>query len=119
MTKSIKFIDSTSIKVFHNLNIHDIKRYQFLLASGKGLWGISGLMVYLVVNHKSSFGAITIKYSKMHDTKPQSATVVNSMDQHWTDERDISKALASDLLERGVKQDLCWLVLEKYLCDTC
>jgi IS5 family transposase len=61
-----------------------------------------GFKLDLIVNHKGGIVAAKITAANMHDTQPVSGMVVNAMDRLYADKGYISKALASDLLEKGV-----------------
>lgn len=99
----IEFIDSTSIKVCHNLRIPRHKTLSGLARRGKGTMGwFYGFKLHLIVNHQGGIVAAKITPANIHDTKPVKEMVVNSMDKLYADKGYIGKALASDLLERGV-----------------
>ena len=99
----IEFIDSTSIKVCHNLRIPRHKTLSGLASRGKGTMGwFYGFKLHLIVNHQGGIVAAKITPANIHDTKPVKEMVVNSMDKLYADKGYISKALASELLERGV-----------------
>ncbi|WP_299011953.1 IS982 family transposase, partial [uncultured Shewanella sp.] len=99
----IEFIDSTSIKVCHNLRIPRHKTLSGLASRGKGTMGwFYGFKLHLIVNHQGGIVAAKITPANVHDTKPVKEMVVNSMDKLYADKGYISKALASELLERGV-----------------
>lgn len=61
-----------------------------------------GFKLHLIVNHKGGIVAAKITPANTHDTQPVSEMVVSSMDKLYADKGYISKALASDLLEKGV-----------------
>jgi hypothetical protein len=99
----IEFVDSTSVKVCHNLRIPRHKTLSGLARRGKGTMGwFYGFKLHLIVNHKGGIVAAKITAANMHDTQPVSGMVVNAMDRLYADKGYISKALASDLLEKGV-----------------
>ena len=99
----IEFVDSTSIKVCHNLRIPRHKTLSGLASRGKGTMGwFYGFKLHLIVNHQGGIVAAKITPANVHDTKPVKEMVVDSMDKLYADKGYISKALASDLLERGV-----------------
>ncbi|ABE55736.1 transposase, IS4 family [Shewanella denitrificans OS217] len=99
----IEFVDSTSVKVCHNLRIPRHKTLSGLARRGKGTMGwFYGFKLHLIVNHKGGIVAAKITPANTHDTKPVSGMVVNAMDKLYADKGYISKALASELLEQGV-----------------
>ncbi len=99
----IEFIDSTSIKVCHNLRIPRHKTLSGLASRGKGTIGwFYGFKLHLIVNHQGGIVAAKITPANVHDTKPVKGMVTNSMDKLYADKGYISKALTSDLLEQGV-----------------
>ena len=99
----IEFVDSTSIKVCHNLRIPRHKTLAGLASRGKGTMGwFYGFKLHLIVNHRGGIVAAKITPANVHDTKPVKGMVVESMDKLYADKGYIGKALAGDLLERGV-----------------
>lgn len=58
--------------------------------------------VSLSLNHDHYIIAAKITPANVHDTKPVKDMVVESMDKLYADKGYIGKALAGDLLERGV-----------------
>jgi len=99
----IEFVDSTSIKVCHNLRIQRHKTLAGLASRGKGSMGwFYGFKLHLIVNHQGGIVAAKITPAHVHDTKPVTDMVFSPMDKLYADKGYISKALSSDLLEKGV-----------------
>ena len=65
----IEFIDSTSIKVCHNLRIPRQKTFDGITKRGKGTMGyFFGFKLYLIVNHLGEILAAKITAANVHDT---------------------------------------------------
>ncbi len=65
----IEFIDSTSIKVCHNLRIPRQKTFDGITKRGKGTMGyFFGFKLYLIVNHLGEIVAAKITAANVHDT---------------------------------------------------
>lgn len=99
----IEFVDSTSIKVCHNLRIQRHKTLSGLACRGKGTMGwFYGFKLHLIVNHQGGIVAAKITPANVHDTKPVADMVFSPMDKLYADKGSIGKALSSDLLEKGI-----------------
>ncbi len=99
----IEFVDSTSIKVCHNLRIPRHKTMSGIAESGKGTMGwFYGFKLHHIVNHKGEIVAAKITPANVHDTKPIAGMAVDSMDKLYGDKGYLSKAFASDLLDKGI-----------------
>ena len=95
---SLEFIDSTSIKVCHNLRIPRYKTFEGIAKLGKGTMGwFFGFKLHLIVNHLGEIVA-----AKVHDTQPVESMAFDLPDKLYADKGYISKALESNLLEKGV-----------------
>lgn len=100
---SIEFVDSTSIKVCHNLRINRHKTLTGLACRGNGTMGwFYGFKLHLIMNHQGGIVAAKIPPANVHDTKPVADMVFSPMDKLYADKGYISKALSSDLLEKGI-----------------
>ena len=67
----IEFIDSTNLKVCHNIRISGHKTFDDVAQRGKGTMGwFYGFKLHLVVNYKSKIMAAKVKSASVHDTKP-------------------------------------------------
>ncbi|NRA71106.1 MAG: IS982 family transposase [Gammaproteobacteria bacterium] len=94
----LEFIDSTSIKVCHNLRIPRYKTFEGIAKLGKGTMGwFFGFKLHLIVNHLGEIVA-----AKVHDTQPVESMAFDLPDKLYADKGYISKALESNLLEKGV-----------------
>lgn len=99
----IEFVDSTSIKVCHNLRIQRHKTLSGLASRGKGTMGwFYGFKLHLIVNHQGGIVAAKITPANIHDTKPVAYMAFSPMDKLYAGKGYISKALSSDLLEKGI-----------------
>ncbi|ABN63608.1 transposase IS982 family protein [Shewanella baltica OS117] len=97
----IEFVDSTSIKVCHNLRIN---HHKTLACRGKGTMGwFYSFKLHLIVNHQGGIVAAKVTPANIHDTKPVNEMVHSDMNKLYADKGYISKALSSELLEKGVK----------------
>ncbi|NLQ24941.1 IS982 family transposase [Shewanella sp. S-1] len=100
----IEFVDSTSIKVCHNLRIHRHETLAGLACRGKGTMGwFYGFKLHLIVNHQGGIVAAKVTPANVHDTKPVNEMVHSDMNKLYADKGYISKALSSELLDKGVK----------------
>ncbi|MEP8782010.1 IS982 family transposase, partial [Enterobacter ludwigii] len=89
----IEFVDSTSIKVCHNLRIHRHKTLSGLASRGKGTMGwFYGFKLHLIVNHQGGIVAAKITPANIHDTKPVADMAFSPMDKLYADKGYISKA---------------------------
>jgi hypothetical protein len=67
----IKFIDSTTIKVCHNIPILRYKTFDRVAQRGKGTIGwFYGFKLHLIVNYKGEVVAAKATSGSVHDTKP-------------------------------------------------
>ncbi|WP_435273829.1 IS982 family transposase [Psychrobium sp. nBUS_13] len=99
----LEFIDSTSIKVCHNLRIPRHKTFDGIAKRGKGTMGwYFGFKLHLIVNHLGEIVAAKITAANVHDTQPVEGMASDLPDKLYADKGYISKALESNLLEQGV-----------------
>ena len=100
---SLEFIDSTSIKVCHNLRIPRYKTFEGIAKLGKGTMGwFFGFKLHLIVNHRGEIVAAKVTPANVHDTQPVESMAFDLPDKLYADKGYISKALESNLLEKGV-----------------
>ena len=67
----LEFIDSTSIKVCHNIRIPRHKTFDGIAQRGKGTMGwFYGFKLHLVVNHHGEIVAAKVTTGNVHDTQP-------------------------------------------------
>jgi hypothetical protein len=94
----LEFIDSTSIKVCHN-----IRTFDGIAQRGKGTMGwFYGFKLHLVVNHHGEIVAAKVTTGNVHDTQPVRELAEGLTDKLYGDKGYLSKALEADLLEKGV-----------------
>jgi hypothetical protein len=99
----IEFIDSTSIKVCHNIRIPRHKAFDGIAKRGKGTMGwFYGFKLHLVVNHNGEIVAAKVTTGNVHDTQPVAELAQGLTDKLYGDKGYLSKALAADLFEKGV-----------------
>jgi hypothetical protein len=67
----LEFIDSTSIKVCHNIRIPRHKTFDGTAQRGKDTMGwFYGFKLHLVVNHHGEIVAAKVTTGNVHDTQP-------------------------------------------------
>jgi hypothetical protein len=97
------FVDSTCIKVCHNLRTPRHKKFQGIALRGKGTmrW-FYGFKLHLIVSYRGQIVAAKLTTGNVHDTKPVSELADGLTDKLYGDKGYISKALESDLFYKGV-----------------
>ena len=99
----IEFIDSTSIKVCHNIRIPRHKTFDGIAQRGKGTMGwFYGFKLHLIVNYQGEIVAAKVTTGNVHDTQPVKELTEGLTDKLYGDKGYLSKALAADLFEKGV-----------------
>ena len=99
----VEFVDSTCIKVCHNLRIPRHKTFQGIAQRGKGTMGwFYGFKLHLIVSYRGEIVAAKLTTGNVHDTKPVSELADGLTDKLYGDKGYISKALESDLFDKGV-----------------
>ena len=99
----IEFIDSTSIKVCHNIRIPRHKTFDGIAQRGKGTMGwFYGFKLHLIVNYQGEIVAAKVTTGNVHDTQPVKELAEGLTDKLYGDKGYLSKALAADLFEKGV-----------------
>jgi len=99
----LEFIDSTSIKVCHNIRIPRHKTFDGIAQRGKGTMGwFYGFKLHLVVNHHGEIVAEKVTTGNVHDTQPVRELAEGLTDKLYGDKGYLSKALEADLLDKGV-----------------
>ena len=61
-----------------------------------------GFKLHLIVNHHGGIVAAKVTPANVHDTKPVNEMVHSDMNKLYADKGYISKALSSELLEKGL-----------------
>lgn len=99
----IDFIDSTSLKVCHNIRIPRHKTFSGVAQRGKGTMGwFYGFKLHLIVNHLGEIVAAKVTTANVHDTKPVKELATCLSDKLYGDKGYLSKALEANLFEQGV-----------------
>lgn len=99
----IEFIDSTSIKVCHNLRIPRHKVFDGIAKRGKGTMGwFYGFKLHLIVNHMGGLVAAKLTPANIDDRTPVRELAVDLPDRLYGDKGYISQALSDDLAANGV-----------------
>ena len=99
----IDFIDSTSLKVCHNIRIPRHKTFSGVAQRGKGTMGwFYGFKLHLIVNHLGEIVAAKVTTANVHDTKPVKELATCLPDKLYGDKGYLSKALEANLFEQGV-----------------
>ncbi len=100
----ISFVDSTSIKVCHNLRIERHKTFAGIAKRGKGTMGwFYGFKLHIIVNHVGDILAAKITPANVDDRKPVPELAKDVIGKLYADKGYISKALSSDLFDKGVE----------------
>jgi hypothetical protein len=104
--KGIEFIDSTSLKVCHNIRIPRHKTFDGIAQRGKGNVGwFYGFKLHFVVNYKGEIVSAKVTTGNVHDSKPVEELAEGLTDRLDGDKGYLSKALEANLFEKGVKLD--------------
>jgi transposase len=99
----LEFIDSTSIKVCHNLRIPRHRVFDGIAKRGKGTMGwFYGFKLHLVVNHLGGIVAATVTAANVDDRKPVPQLTNGLPDRLYADKGYISKALTQSLADDGI-----------------
>ena len=100
----ISFVDSTSIKVCHNLRIERHKTFAGIAKRGKGTMGwFYGFKLHIIVNHLGDILAAKITPANVDDRRPVPELAKGVIGKLYGDKGYISQALSSDLFEKGVE----------------
>lgn len=100
----IEFIDSTSLKVCHNIRIPRHKTFDGIAQRGKGTMGwFYGFKLHLIVNHHGEIVAAKVTTGNVHDTKPVEELAQHLPGKLYGDKGYLSKALEANLFDKGVE----------------
>ncbi len=100
----IEFVNSTSIKVCHNLRIPRHKTFGDIAERGKGTMGwFYGLKLHLVTNLKGEIVDSKLTTSNLHDTNPVPDITKKLSGKLSADKGYISKNLSEKLKLDGVE----------------
>ncbi|AYA39373.1 IS982 family transposase [Xenorhabdus nematophila] len=99
----LEFIDSTSIKVCHNLRIPRHQVFKGAAARGKGTMGwFYGFKLHIIVNHLGEIVAAKLTSANVDDRTPVKALSKGLLDKLYADKGYISKALTEELEMEGI-----------------
>jgi len=100
----ISFVDSTSLKVCHNLRIPRHKVFEGIAARGKGSMGwFYGFKLHLIINHRGDILAVKLTPGNVDDRKPVPEMAENMFGALYVDKGYISKVLADTLFDNNVE----------------
>lgn len=99
----IEFVDSTSLKVCHNLRIPRHKVFEGIAKRGRGTMGwFFGFKLHVIVNHLGDIVAVKLTPANVDDRTPVPEMARGLVDRLYGDKGYISTALSDTLLEDGV-----------------
>jgi len=99
----IAFVDSTSLKVCHNMRIPRHRVFDGVAKRGRGTMGwFFGFKLHLIVNHQGDILAAKITPGNVDDRKPVPELCQAMNGKLYGDKGYISKALSGELSERGI-----------------
>lgn len=100
----IAFVDSTSLKVCHNLRIPRHRVFDGIAKRGRGTMGwFYGFKLHLIINHQGDILAAKITPGNVDDRKPVPELCEGMTGKLYGDKGYISKALSDDLFDKGVE----------------
>ncbi|MCG8523756.1 MAG: IS982 family transposase [Pseudomonadales bacterium] len=100
----IAFIDSTTLKVCHNIRIPRHQVFKKSATRGKSTMGwFYGFKLHLVVNHKGEILAVKLTRGHVDDRTPVPELTQELEGKLYGDKGYISKALNSQLFEQGLE----------------
>ena len=100
----IAFVDSTSLKVCHNLRIPRHRVFDGVAKRGKGTMGwFYGFKLHLIINHQGDILAAKITPANTDDRKPLPDLCESMWDKLYGDKGYVGQALADDLFDQGVE----------------
>ena len=100
----IEFVDSTSLKVCHNLRIERHKTFAGIAKRGRGTMGwFYGFKLHIIVNHVADIVAAKLTAANVDDRKPVPALAQGLSGKRYGDKGYISQALSSELFDKGVE----------------
>ena len=104
LATGIQFIDSTSIKVCHNIRIPRHKVFKNVAKRGKGTMGyFYGFKLHIVINHHGDIIEAKITAGNVDDRKPVPELVRKVNGKLYADKGYISQALRLSLLADNVE----------------
>jgi hypothetical protein len=99
----IEFIDSTTLKVCHNIRIPRHKTFDGVAQRGKGTMGwFYGFKLHLIVKCKGQIVAAKVTTGNVHDTRLIEELAQGLTDKLFGDKGYLSKALKANLFDKCV-----------------
>lgn len=99
----IAFIDSTSLRICHNIRIARHKVFEGSAKRGKtSIGGFYGFKLHLVVNHLGEILALKVTAGNVDDREPVRELTKELMGSLYGDKGYLSQELADDLAKTGV-----------------
>jgi hypothetical protein len=100
----IAFVDSTSLKICHNLRIPRHRVFDGIAKRGRGTMGwFYGFKLHLIINHQGDILAAKITSGNVDDRVPVPDLCAAMQGKLYGDKGYISKALSNDLFDKGVE----------------
>lgn len=98
----IEFIDSTSLRVCHNIRIPRHRVFKGVASRGKGTMSwFYGFKLHLIINHLGEIVAATLTPGNVDDRTPARELAEGLTGRLYADKGYISKTLAEDLATQG------------------
>ncbi|QTL39719.1 IS982 family transposase [Xenorhabdus budapestensis] len=102
-TTGIAFIDSTSLRVCHNVRIPRHKVFEGVAKRGKtSMGGFYGFKLHLIVNHRGEILALKVTAGNVDDREPVQELAKELTGFLYGDKGYLSQELADDLTQTGV-----------------
>jgi hypothetical protein len=99
----IAFVDSTSLKVCHNLRIPRHKVFDGVAERGKGTMGwFYGFKLHLIMNDEGGLLAVKVTPGNVDDRKPIPDMIENVTGSLYADKGYVSASLKETLAEKGI-----------------
>ncbi|AFI85876.1 IS982 family transposase [Methylophaga nitratireducenticrescens] len=100
----IAFVDSTSIKVCHNLRIPRHKVFDGVATRGKSTMGwFYGFKLHLLINHRGDILDTKLTPANVDDREPVPTMVKGLFGKLYADKGYISQALSGKLYDQGIE----------------
>jgi hypothetical protein len=111
----IEFIDSTTLKVCHNIRIPRHKTFEGVAQRGKGTMGwFYGFKLHLIVNYKGEIVAAKVTTGNVHDNKPVEELAKGLTDKLYGDKGYLNRSRVNLIisircsLKKVSLRFLCW-----------
>lgn len=100
----IAFVDSSNLKVCHNLRIPRHRVFKGVAKRGKGTMGwFYGFKLHLIINHLGDILAVKITPGNTDDRKPLPQMCQSVVGKLYGDKGYVGQALAENLFDQGVE----------------